>query len=396
MFDNAVPRLKRLTFFDPDWYRHTNPDIGATDPADHAVRHAPREGRIIFNNQEISRLLASVPVAVPSATELSEAIASIDIYVSSMGNVFMDQIADDILRTFVEHGVRASKRTDKHQRKNDTANKIVVAPHEFFLLGDGPLFFNSSFMKNCFVYNTEQLQSRWFASALPHILSSAGIIDICHQSATLLRQSGIPAIHWEPAPKNDPNCQESIRDHPLFKSIPEPVGQSEWKDRTFDLSFFGSDSPRREKVFSRLAHRMSALETFIYCRKRPTPLSKEADRALADLASFVAGMSKIYLNVHRDVMPYFEWHRIVRQGIQSGAVVVTDDCLPHPLYKPGVHFIETNARHIPDAIEWALNDPEGIRCCEAILNANNLLMSDANHHRNNANILFNFIGRTAR
>jgi len=95
-------------------------------------------------------------------------------------------------------------------------------------------------------------------------------------------------------------------------------------------------------------------------------------------------------------MPYFEWHRIVRQGIQSGAVVVTDDCLPHPLYKPGVHFIETNARRIPDAIEWALNDPEGIRCCEAILNANNLLMNDANHHRNNANILFNFIGRTAR
>ncbi|MFC0245836.1 hypothetical protein ACFOLL_12530 [Falsochrobactrum ovis] len=396
MLDNAIARLKQLTFFDPDWYKHVNSDIGLHNPYAHAINFGAREGRIIFNSQEISRLLSCIPVIAPCDIELTPSPASVDIYVSSMGNVFMDQIADDILRTFNEHGIMASKKTDADPNKENSVTKIVVAPHEFFLLGDGPQFFNSSFMKNCFVYNTEQLQTRWFASALPHILSSAGIIDICYQSARLLSQSGIPTIHWEPSPRQSLSYSETIKDHPLSKSIPQPLRGTRWEERTFDLSFFGSDSPRREKLFSRLSPQMAEWETFIYYRKRPTPLSENADRTLADLASYVAGMSKIYLNVHRDVLPYFEWHRIVRQGIQSGAVVVTDNCLSHPLYKPGVHFIETNTRYIASTIEWALNDPQGIQCCNAILNTNNLLMNNVIHHRNNANVLFNFLGRTTR
>jgi hypothetical protein len=40
-------------------------------------------------------------------------------------------------------------------------------------------------------------------------------------------------------------------------------------------------------------------------------------------------------------------------------VVVTDPCLPHPVWKPGIHFVEENIRHIPNVIDWLLNTEDG-------------------------------------
>lgn len=396
MKEKAISQLNELIFFDPDWYRNANPDIGWHSPIDHVIKYGAQERRQLFNHNDIARLLSNTPLSVPTVVNFREPLKHIDIYVSSCGNVFMDQIADEILKTFIESGVSAARKTDKEKNINDPSLKIVVAPHEFFLLGNGSSFYNDEFMKRCIVYNTEQLQTPWLASTLPHLLSSAGIIDINNQSASLFRQSGLPSIHWEPTPKQRKIAwSESVLQHPICKSISNKQAPAEWADRPVDLSFFGAQSPRREKVFGRLAARIHSLNSLIYYRKQARPLSKGDDRALADVASFVSSRSKIYLNIHRDVMPYFEWHRIISQGVQNGAVVITDHCLPHPLYKPGTHFIAADARHIPDAIDWALNDPSGIRCCQAILMNNQNLLSSTQHYEQNANILFKFIQEVA-
>ena len=42
-----------------------------------------------------------------------------------------------------------------------------------------------------------------------------------------------------------------------------------------------------------------------------------------------------------------------------GALVVTDPCLPHPVWKPGAHFVEENIRQIPNVIDWLFKTPDG-------------------------------------
>jgi hypothetical protein len=42
-----------------------------------------------------------------------------------------------------------------------------------------------------------------------------------------------------------------------------------------------------------------------------------------------------------------------------GSIVVTEPCLPHPVFKPGVHFLEESARHMPSLIEWLIKTKDG-------------------------------------
>ncbi|MDT8870873.1 hypothetical protein RAA17_06200 [Komagataeibacter rhaeticus] len=51
----------------------------------------------------------------------------------------------------------------------------------------------------------------------------------------------------------------------------------------------------------------------------------------------------------------FEWHRIVKGAMANGSVVVSEPCLPHPVFRPGIHFLEETGRHIPNLIEWLLH-----------------------------------------
>ena len=90
---------------------------------------------------------------------------------------------------------------------------------------------------------------------------------------------------------------------------------------------------------------------------------------LSRLPRYVAQSSKISLNIHRDDHCFFEWHRIVVQSMASGAVVVTEDCFAHPLYKNGVHFLADAPRHIPNLVEWLLRTPDGQETASRIQNA---------------------------
>lgn len=82
-----------------------------------------------------------------------------------------------------------------------------------------------------------------------------------------------------------------------------------------------------------------------------------ASEILARMPFYVAENSKICLNIHRNDDPYFEWHRIIKQGAARGAVVVTEDCLPTPLYRNGIHFLTETPRHMPHLINWLLDTP---------------------------------------
>jgi hypothetical protein len=80
----------------------------------------------------------------------------------------------------------------------------------------------------------------------------------------------------------------------------------------------------------------------------------------------LAQRSKLLLNIHRDEFPYFEWHRMVCQGIWHRTLVVSEPCFRVPWLIPGQHYLECDAANMPELIDWLLNTDEGMAKAESV------------------------------
>ena len=100
------------------------------------------------------------------------------------------------------------------------------------------------------------------------------------------------------------------------------------------------------------------------------PLIKGQDQALDTEAVIgLSRRSKILLNIHRDELPYFEWHRIMFHGLWQNTLVVTEPCHDVPGLVAGEHFVACSLAEMPAKIEWLLRDPVGQAAAERIRQA---------------------------
>jgi hypothetical protein len=412
-------RLAATTLFSERDYNETHPNAAAShgfDACVHALCHAAPMGGSLFKPEQVARSLALASVssvnqpvsdgtAVSSFQDRAEAFKKqypdASIYVSSLGNTFMKEIAEDLALDLRRIGMDISIRDENSDMSSMLPLSIVVAPHEFFTLGAGKDWMRDSVVSSSFVYNTEQLHTPWFAKALPAILASLGVFDISPQAARLFEEADMPAMHLEPGAVLQTRWLEEVDlDHPLFDALPvEAKGlvfnPDAWAERPIDVSFFGSESARRESFFGRNASTFAKLSSFIYYRRQwhGPILDHTEGRSLTRIAGHVSGYSKISLNIHRDEFPYFEWHRMVRQGMGSGSLVVTDPCLPHPHLKPGEHFFQEEARHIPNLLEWLIFDADGQSEARRVLKNTAGLLSNDEASVSRADAILSFLSQ---
>ncbi|MBM9403611.1 hypothetical protein JUN65_18740 [Gluconacetobacter azotocaptans] len=387
----AVSGLGKLAYFSDDDYYGLHRDI-VDNAAEHALLHGVGEGRQLFRKDRIARALVSTtppdrayPPQIADDDRNRLAAHGITIYASSLGNVFMTEIARDLAMNIGELGIPTRIRDETSDREDTDGIAIYVAPHEFFSMGQGRTWLRDRNIRNAFMYNTEQIPSPWFTSALPMLLLARGVFDIAYQPACLFAQAGIAAMHWEPGMDARPALPDEFdRMHPLFRTLPPDArdgrDDARWQDRPIDLCFFGTTSPRRDDILSYLAAPFSPYRTCIHYRRQALgPIgTRFEERSLTRLSRYITQRSKISLNIHRDEFCYFEWHRMVCQGMAMGTAVVTDPCLPHPRFRPGVHYFQENARHIPNLVDWLLRDPEGQRqAAEVAHNARDAACSPA-------------------
>jgi hypothetical protein len=224
------------------------------------------------------------------------------------------------------------------------------------------------------------------------------VIDIAPQVADIFSACGMPAAFFNPNVRPVTRWLEpGDLTHPLVRVLPKAARRVEIKpakfaDRHIEIAFFGTESEHREKFFAKNARQLAAYEAFLYYRKVESPLlAKGSHAALSRLAGHVAAHSKLMLNIHRDSNGFFEWHRIAKLGMVSGAVVVSEPCLPHPVFKPGVHYLEESGRHILNLMEWLLHDEDGQRHAQKIQNNANKAVRDADYAARNVNALLWFL-----
>jgi hypothetical protein len=381
----AMARLRALPCFSATDYVGMYDDLAATpmDPHFHALFVGGFEERRLFRPETLARSLGGPLAPAPARPATPRSAAAVALYVSSLGNIFMREIAEDIAASLGGAGV-ATHVLDETGPIVVRPHAIFVAPHEFFLLGRGAEWVRDSVIANGTMLNTEQPQTRWFGRALPFLLAARGVIDLCPQSAALFAASGAPSLHLTPAPPPDlVDLTDADRLHPLFRVLPAaakgaPRTDTPFVARPLDLCFFGTESRHREDWLARNAGLLADFECVVHYRRedRGPIRSGAADGTLTRLARHVAGHAKIALNLHRDAFGYLEWHRMLRQGLATGAVVVSEPCLPHPLLTPGVHYFEENSRQIPGLLDWLLRSDDGARAAASVQAQARLLLTN--------------------
>jgi hypothetical protein len=408
----ALTRFLAFRPFEAEDYAALNPDVvgSVPDVAAHALLRGSHEMRPLFRPETLARVLGELRLReAETAAEAADDLTAPDLpngpvalYCSSRGNLFMREIAEDLAATLAAYGVEVVQRDEAADPRACPRHTVIVAPHEFFLLGRGLAWQRDEVIANAVMLNTEQVQTQWFTAALPYLMASRGVIDLSAQMRDFFEECGLPSLHLTLAPPMQaPTLTEADRRHPLFRVLPpaargEPDPDTPPEARPIDIAFFGATSPHREALLTRHAAFLAECNCFIYCRRAERPIMADSQEAtLTRLARHVSGHARITLNLHRDAFGYFEWHRIVRLGLCTGSVVVSEPCLPHPAFRPGVHYFEETGRHIPNLIEWLLRSEDGRQAARAVQqNARHLLARQFSAERNAAAVL-RFLARVA-
>lgn len=297
-----------------------------------------------------------------------EAVASVAIGYASQGNFFMKEIAMLIGSALQESGRQVCYFDEHHIDKvSDADLTLIVAPHEFFILGDSATLIPRLQQVNRLVMlNTEQAQTPWFAQAIPFLKQAKVIWDMNYQSAVLQRANYLPAFflplgYCESYQKHIFGDVSLERTTPLLSLSPSVTDAPvlAYQDRPIDILFVGTISERRRDFFAKNAGFFANYECFIYLPEGTQPFTETQAQTInfKQLAG-LAQRSKIVLNIHRDEDRYLEWQRIVNLGALCGSLVVSETCDTSPALTPGLDYIDTPLSLIPHVCEYYLSAPD--------------------------------------
>jgi hypothetical protein len=255
--------------------------------------------------------------------------------------------------------------------------RVVVAPHEFFLLpGKEGGIVPPDWARGAVLLNVEQVHTGWFQKGLEAMKQARGVFDINLQSAAMLAQAGLPAaflpLGFVPGfgtfhpPARLPDLPAlATLEHGIRESVPAP--DAPLGERPIDIFFIGYASPRREGILQRMAERLARWRCHFVLTTADRPLVRGGNAVLDTEATIgLAQRSKIVLNLHQSDEPFFEWHRIVLQGIWQRALVITEPGAAQSLFAGGEHFLAAPLDELADLLDWVLGTASGMAAAERI------------------------------
>ena len=368
----GLRRFRRFPLFDEVDYLGVNEELRSQGDLV-VIHHAFASGLLgdkpVFGHQTIANEIGRVAKHRATGEEARphETPLNVSIVFNTSSGAMMQEIATSLADDLVDAGHDVRILTDHDDPTSISDHNIIVAPHEFFLIGQGTDWICDDVMARSVMYNTERPQNPSFGRGVAFGLLSRGVVDLTPQTASIFTEC-LPAIHCtfhgRPLPDRIPDD-----DDPIVRVLPTEarvagMADSAFESRCIDVSFFGTASPHRDRFLSQTARFFSDYKTVFYCRRADAPTVAKPDLVVA--ARHVAFHSKIALNIHRDEFGFLEWHRIVKLGMEAGALVVSEPCLPSPDLEPNVHYFEESGRHIQNLVEWLIKTPDGRMQAEVV------------------------------
>ena len=328
---------------------------------------------------ELSALEAARAVILPYRRSAQGAgVRRISVASSSRGNYFFREIRDLIAAGLRELGHSVKLVDERDGLREDDDWQIIVAPHEYFFLGEGEALRDGPWPSNVILVTTEQPSTPWFATAFPCLNKAQAVWDMSFQTARFLRQSGI-ACDYLPL-----GFVPGFADFGPVREMPVHYGSGYLGDevrrsasaggalaeRPIDLLFLGHNTPRRESFFARAAPALSEYRSYFHLSSLGTPhLDGVTTFMNTPTAIGLAQRSKVVLNLHQGDDTYFEWHRIVLHGIWQRALVISEPCGIAPPFRPGIDFVEARLDQIPRVVRHFLGTEAGLQQAQQIVDA---------------------------
>jgi hypothetical protein len=382
-------RLRRSPLFDAGFHSHwfgADLDRGG-DAARRFLEHAAIEGVGFVGldrvHDELERLadrfddpscpeLGLLHRATQAPSIETSKDADVTLYVSSKGNLFFQEMAELLAHGFGRAGARVTIQDESAATPGAPPargeHRIVIAPHEFFLLGDGPKRLSRGFLETTSLWLAEQPGSEFFAMGIWFAQFARRVLDVNPLSALAWGALGfearaLPLGHTtgfadyaDALEIEAPHVRRALRPG----ARPSCAADAPLRERPIDVSFNGVLTDRRERFFARHAPVFSELECALFMPSPATPVSVRLASSLTPHdATALSQRSKILLNVHRGETGYFEWHRLVVRGLWQRALVVSETSMPVPGLEPGVHYVEADLDELPERIDWLLRSEAG-------------------------------------
>ncbi len=248
----------------------------------------------------------------------------LNVFVAAGGNAFMTDIARWIAEAGGSDGRTARLIDDGSPPDDEAAVNLVVAPHEFYLLGDYDDAPVDRAARLSVPVCTEQPGTRWFDIALVTAAASPMAVDINTHGVAALRRAGVAAEH--------------LRLGGVPSMAAAPV------ERDVDVVLLGGKTDRR-------AARLAAMAPVLWPHECDLRLFSFARPVQAGTPGLVFGddkyrllaRSRILLNIHRgEERPgYFEWARMV-EAMANGCCIVTEPVTGFEPFVEGQHFVATD------------------------------------------------------
>lgn len=301
----------------------------------------------------------------------------ISLWTARKGNSFFHEIAHLLSCGLQDAGIPcASFAVDSLEEclqleDASSAVRLIIAPHEFFhFIPDADLWpLNGA---RLWMLNSEQKHTPWFASARSHFDKADLILDMDSEMAEYLRSLGLAVEHVPLL--YSPSCHmfdglEHLPLTPAVEALPgsirnwtcsaDPLGEA-LAARPLDCCFFGVAGERRSRFFARNAVLFGKLQAYLRLEDRGVPLIYGENSTLStEAVSSIVRRSKIALNIHQSEYRYFEWHRMILQGIWQGAVVVSEPCTASWPFLPDRDYVTATLEDMPAVLEYLLLSDEG-------------------------------------
>jgi GT2 family glycosyltransferase len=279
-------------------------------------------------------------------------VRPLNVFVAPRGNAFMGDIASWLVEAGGLLGRVTTLRCDGEAPDDPDAINLVVAPHEFYLLGDYSDRQIDSAARISVPVCTEQPGTPWFEITRLVAAASPAALDINVHGTSALRQAGIEARHLR------------------LGGVPGMSRPAVTRD--IELLFLGGRTPRRGEKLAELAPMLwgRAVDLRLFSFSRPVTHGVGGLVFGADKYDVLA-RSRILLNIHRDdsAPGYFEWARMI-EAMANGCCVVTEPSADHEPLIAGEHFIETT--DLAATLCELFDDPDtvaaiGARAASAVL-----------------------------
>jgi GT2 family glycosyltransferase len=260
---------------------------------------------------------------------------------SSQANQFWNEIGLIIVDSFRENGEEVEIRTDEVPKDEpDDSIQVIVGGHEYlhtFLKKESLI---REVAPRVVALSGEQPGARWFNHNLHYLKQCQECWDITAVGATVLNNHGITARHLPIGLSSS-----LLTDSPSLK-------------KEIDVLFMGSATRHRLERIARYG-----LERYHYRNHFQLVelgyAKTHSDKTYLDnkKRNALCNNSKILLNYHGHLVPFFEWHRALL-AIGNGALLLSDPVSDSAPLIAGIHYVTASEETIDVVVDYFLEFEE--------------------------------------